>query len=198
MEKDIVCSQQVVDREDAHSTGQLGRKDVEGYDICHVVSAPTTHTQVSPDCSEENITTRMFETEMFKFYLCKRIEKRYFWLQLQYLKNQREKLSNSSHLLSKSLCMPLCKCSSARIQSQGYTSSIHTSDKSSWQEVSCISTGHCLHRVPSSTPQPSCNGAYLWVEAIAIARFFCLTQSHCTFFFSLSTGSLLTISGNCL
>lgn len=107
MKKDIVCSQQVIDREDVHSTGQLGRKAVEASDACHVVPDPLTYTQVSRDCFEENIITRLFETEMFKFYLCQRIAKRYFGLQLQSLKNQCGKLSDFNHLLSKSLCMPL-------------------------------------------------------------------------------------------
>lgn len=93
----------------------------------------------------------------------------------------------------------LCKYPSARIQSYGYTSSIHTSEKSSWQQVSCISTGHCLHRVPSSIPQPSCNGVNLWVEATAIARGLFPVSTNLTVpFFSLSTGSLLMSTGNCL
>lgn len=36
----IICSQWVIDREDAHSTGQLGRKYVEASDVCHVVPTP--------------------------------------------------------------------------------------------------------------------------------------------------------------
>lgn len=97
------------------------------------------------------------------------------------------------------VCLFLCKYPSARIQSYSYTSSIHTSEKSSWQQVSCISTGHCPYRVPSSIPQPSCNGVYRWVEATAIARGLFPVSTNLTVpFLSLSTGSLLMSTGNCL